>query len=121
MDAYGVHTYPWTNDPGDPSAAAGRRDRLQKYVLAECRPQGAGGKPCWITEWGVPNHNASCPPDEKNQIILINETRSDFRPYVAQRRMLGLFYYAWLDRSEGFAVYRCDHLTETGRLALAPF
>jgi hypothetical protein len=121
-DAYGVHTYPSTNDPGSPSAAAARRDRLQKYVLAECRPLGAGGgKPCWITEWGVPNHNASCPPDEKNQIALINETRSNFRSYIAQRRVLGLFYYAWLDTREGFAVYRCDHLTETGRLALAPF
>jgi hypothetical protein len=35
--------------------------------------------------------------------------------------VLGLFYYAWLDSREGFAVYRCDHLTEIGRLALAPF
>ena len=55
VDAYGVHTYPWTNDPGNPGAAAGRRERLQKYVLAECRPEGgAGGKPCWITEWASP-------------------------------------------------------------------
>lgn len=122
VDAYGVHTYPWIDKPGDSAAAAGRRDRLQKYVLAECRPQGeGGGKPCWITEWGVPNHDTSCPTDEKNQITLVNETRSNFRPYIAQRRVLGLFYYAWLDSREGFAVYRCDHLTETGRLALAPF
>jgi hypothetical protein len=121
VDGYGVHTYPWTNDPGNPSAAAGRRDRLQKYVLAECRPEGVGGgKPCWITEWGVPNHAVACPPDEKNQIKLINETRSNFRPYITQKRVLGLFYYAWLDSREGFAVYRCGHLTETGHLALAP-
>jgi hypothetical protein len=120
-DVYGVHTYPWTNDPGNPGAAAGRRERLQKYVLAECRPEGsAGGKPCWITEWGIPNHDASCPVHETNQIILVNETRTNFRPYIAQKRVLGLFYYAWLDSREGFAVYRCDHLTETGRLALAP-
>jgi hypothetical protein len=122
VDAYGVHTYPWTNDPGNPGAAAGRRERLQKYVLAECRPEGsAGGKPCWITEWGIPNHDASCPPNETNQITLVNETRANFRPYIAQKRVLGLFYYAWLDSREGFAVYRCDYLTETGRLALAPF
>jgi hypothetical protein len=121
-DVYGVHTYPWTNDPGNPGAAAGRRERLQKYVLAECRPEGsAGGKPCWITEWGIPNHDASCPVHETNQIILVNETRTNFRPYIAQKRILGLFYYAWLDSREGFAVYRCGHLTETGRLALAPF
>jgi hypothetical protein len=122
VDAYGVHTYPWTNDPGNPAAMAGRRKRLQKYVLAECRPEGSGdGKPCWITEWGVPNHEASCPPHETNQIALVNETQSNFRPYLTQRRVLGLFYYAWLDTREGFAIYRCDHLTETGRLALIPF
>ena len=122
VDVYGVHTYPWTDNPENPGAAAGRRERLQKYVLAECRPQGsAGGKPCWITEWGIPNHDTSCPPHESNQIALVNETRSNFRPYIAQKRVLGLFYYAWLDTREGFAIYRCDHLTETGRLALAPF
>jgi hypothetical protein len=122
VDAYGVHTYPWTNDPGAPSAEAGRRQRLQKYVLAECRPAGSGGgKPCWITEWGVPNRDAACPPHEKDQIALVNETRANLRPYVAERRVLGLFYYAWLDSREGFALYRCDRLTETGRAALAPF
>lgn len=69
VDAYGIHTYPWTNAPGDPSAMAGRRDRLRKYVLLECEPEGAGGgKPCWITEWGVPNRDTSCPIDEKSQI-----------------------------------------------------
>lgn len=122
VDAYGVHTYPWTNDPGSPAAVAGRRARLQKYVLAQCRPEGsAGGKPCWMTEWGIPNHDASCPTKETNQITLVNETRTNFQPYVAEKRVLGVFYYAWLDSREGFAIYRCDHLTETGRLALAPF
>ena len=121
VDVYGVHTYPWTDNPGNPSAAAGRRDRLQKYVLAECRPQGsAGGKPCWITEWGIPNYDTSCPPHETNQITLVNETRANLRPYIEQKRVLGLFYYAWLDSREGFAIYRCDHLTEAGRLAMAP-
>ena len=122
VDVYGVHTYPWTDNPGNPGAAEGRRERLQKYVLTECQPQGsAGGKPCWITEWGIPNHDTSCPPHETNQITLVNETRSNFQPYIMQKRVLGLFYYAWLDTSEGFTIYRCDHLTETGRLALAPF
>ena len=122
VDVYGVHTYPWTDNPGNPSAAAGRRDRLQKYVLAECRPEGsAGGKPCWITEWGIPNYDTSCPPHETNQITLVNETRSNLRPYIEQKRVLGLFYYAWLDSREGFAIYRCGQLTEAGRLALAAF
>ncbi|WP_284309827.1 hypothetical protein [Labrys miyagiensis] len=122
VDAYGVHTYPWTNDPGNPSADAGRRDRLRKYVLAECKAVGAGGgKPCWITEWGIPNQDAACPPNEKDPVALVDETRSTLRPYVAQKQIIGLFYYAWLDSREGFAVYRCGHLTETGRSALASF
>jgi hypothetical protein len=122
VDAYAVHTYPWTDSPGNPAAAAGRRERLQKSVLAECLPAGsAGGKPCWVTEWGIPNHDTSCPPHETNQITLVNETRSNFRPYIAQKRVLGFFYYAWLDSREDFGVYRCNRLTETGRLALTPF
>jgi hypothetical protein len=122
VDAYGVHTYPWTNDAGNPAADGARQERLQKYVLSECSPEGnAGGKPCWITEWGIPNHDASCPSHEANQITLVNGTRSNFQPYIAQKKVLGLFYYAWLDTREGFAIYRCDHLTETGRLALMHF
>lgn len=122
VDAYGIHTYPWTNDPGTPSASAGRRARLQKYVLAKCQPQdSSAGKPCWITEWGFPNDDKSCPPREENQLVLVKETRANFQPYIMQKRISGLFYYAWLDSREGFAAYRCDRLTETGRLAMAPF
>ena len=66
VDAYGVHTYPWTNDPGNPAAVAGRRERLQKYVLQECRPDGsAGGKPCWITEWASPITMHRVPPRKR--------------------------------------------------------
>lgn len=122
VDAYGVHTYPWANDPGKPTAVAGRRDRLAKYVLAQCQPEGStDGKPCWITEWGIPNGDTSCPLHEANQITLVNETRTNFRTYIVQRRVLALFYYAWLDSREAFGVYRCSRLTETGRHALAPF
>jgi len=115
VDAYRVHTYPWTNDPGKPVAVAGRRDRLTKYVLAQCQPGGStSGKPCWITESGIPNHDASCPPREANQIALLDETRANFRPYVLRRRVLALFYYAWVDkRGDPFSIYRCNQLTET--------
>lgn len=78
VDAYGIHTYPWANGPGNSAAAAGRRERLQKYVLAECRAE-VGGKPCWVTEWGFANHDASCPPKEANQITLVQETGLTFR------------------------------------------
>lgn len=121
VDAYAVHVYPWANGPGQPAAAAGRQSRLAKYVLAECRPQrGSDGKPCWITEWGFRNNDTSCPVHESDQVSLIEEMRNNFRPYVEQRRLLGLFYYAWFDPMENFGVFRCGSLTQSGRLAIAP-
>jgi hypothetical protein len=54
VDAYGVHSYPWPGQPDNPTAAAQRADRLNTVDLAECRAKGtAGGKPCWVTEWGL--------------------------------------------------------------------
>jgi hypothetical protein len=121
VDAYAVHVYPWANGPGQPAAAAGRQSRLAKFVLTECRPSGnSGGKPCWITEWGFKNKDASCPTHEADQIALIKEMRDNFRPYVQQGRLTGLFYYAWIDSRENFGVFRCGALTETGKLALSP-
>jgi hypothetical protein len=121
VDAYAVHVYPWANGPGQAAAAAGRQSRLAKYVLAECRPAGsADGKPCWITEWGFRNTDTSCPVREADQVSLIEEMRNNFLPYVEQRRLLGLFYYAWVDPMENFGVFRCGSLTQSGRLAIAP-
>ena len=121
MDAYAVHVYPWANGPGQAAAASGRQSRITKYVLAECRPAGsADRKPCWITEWGFRNTDKSCPFHEADQVSLIEEMRNDLRPYVRQRRLLGLFYYAWVDTMENFGVDRCGSLTWSGRLAIAP-
>ena len=121
VDAYAVHVYPWSNNPGNPSAAAARRDRLEKYVLAKCRPSGSrDGKPCWITEWGFKNTSASCPSDDSDQALLTQEMRNNFRPYVQQKRLLGMLYYAWIDDAEHYGVFRCGSLTKSGRLALEP-
>ncbi|HEV3311741.1 MAG TPA: hypothetical protein VG815_14610, partial [Chloroflexota bacterium] len=90
VDAYAVHVYPWANGPGDAAAAAGRQSRLAKYVLAQCRPAGStDGKPCWITEWGFKNTDTTCPAHEASQVSLIEEMRSNFRPYIQERRLTG--------------------------------
>jgi hypothetical protein len=121
VDGYAVHVYPWANGPGQADAAAGRRSRLKAYVLKQCRPPGsADGKPCWLTEWGFKNTDAACPANETNQVALVREMRDNFRPYVDDGRLKGLIYYAWIDTSENFGVYRCGALLETGRLAIAP-
>lgn len=121
VDAYGIHVYPWDNGPGQPAAAEGRRARLARFDLTECKPAGSpDGKPCWITEWGFKNKDASCPIHEADQVALIKEMRDNFRPYVRQGRLTGLIYYAWIDTRENFGVYRCNALTESARLAIAP-
>jgi hypothetical protein len=121
VDAYAVHVYPWANAPGEPAAAAGRRSRLAKYVLSECRPAGSpGGKPCWVTEWGFKNNDTSCPVHETDQVTLIEEMRNDFSQYAEQGSLAGLLYYAWVDTAENFGVFRCGALTQSGRLAVAP-
>jgi len=121
VDGYAVHVYPWANAPGQPAAAAGRRDRLAKYVLTQCRPAGSSdGKPCWITEWGFKNPDASCPVHDEDQVKLISEMMATFRQYARQGTLAGLFYYAWIDQAEHFGVFRCGALTKSGHLAVTP-
>lgn len=121
VDAYGIHVYPSTDNPGKPEALQRRKSLLAQYDLSECQPGGRlNGKPCWITEWGFTNHDSSCPVHEANQVALVQEMRADFQPYVARGSVVGLLYYAWPDSNDNYTVYRCDSLTNTGKLALSP-
>lgn len=112
VDGYGVHTYPRVA-----GGAAARLQRLEQDALADCRPQGRG-KPCWITEWGLPVEGPPCPVDDAPLSALIQEMRADFRQFVRQGRLRGILYYAWAD--DRYGVYRCGRLIAAGRLALAP-
>src|SRR5205823_1619231 len=60
VDAYGVHTYPWA------TTAAGLLGQLEKDTFAECRTP-ARGKPCWLTEWGIPVDGAGCPVNDASR------------------------------------------------------
>ncbi len=126
VDAYGVHSYPSAGPPGNPTAAAQRAARLNSVDLAECRATGsAGGKPCWITEWGFPNPDLSCPGKEAGRTLLIEELRSDFAAAAAEHRLAGIDYFAWnsdpwAKQTDSDSVYRCGALTESGRHAIAP-
>jgi hypothetical protein len=111
VDAYGVHTYPWGKIP------AGRRDQLEQETLVQCQPPGQG-KPCWITEWGLPAASGACPSNDAPRTALMQEMLGHFRQFVREGRLLGLIYYAWGDGKYG--VYRCGALTEAGRVALDP-
>lgn len=109
VDAYGVHAYPWTE------TADSRRRQLQTDTLAECYGPNRG-KACWITEWGVPANQTACPADDASRVRLIRELLEDFREFISAGRLRGLIYYAWVDNRYG--IYRCNALTESGRLAL---
>lgn len=123
VDAYAVHVYPRGNGPGDPAAAAARRDNLAKYVLKKCSTP-ANGKPCWITEWGFNDAEMKCPTDDSGRAKLVKEMMANFRPYVQDGRLVGLLSYAWNDLpspkypASPLTLYRCGGLTESGKLSL---
>jgi hypothetical protein len=110
VDAYGVHSYLWAK-PG----AAARLDQLEQDTFAECRAPGQG-KPCWLTEWGVPAFAPDCDRADPAQTAFISEMLADFRPFVQRGQLTGLLYYAW--SAARYGLYRCGALGESGRLAL---
>jgi hypothetical protein len=126
VDAYGIHTYPSGAQPGNPTAAAARAARFTGDDMAACRPAGSnGGKPCWITEWGFPNADLTCPLNDANRALLVKEMRVDFARAGAEKRLVGITYFAWNSdpwskQPDADSVYRCGALTESGRLAVAP-
>ena len=126
VDAYGIHTYPSGYQPGNPTAAAQRLASLNAVDLAPCRPKGSSeGKPCWITEWGFPNNNLTCPPNETGRTLFIEEVRHDFDRFAAEHRLVGIDYFSWdsdpwSKTVDADSVYRCGVLTESGRQAIAP-
>jgi hypothetical protein len=109
VDAYAVHTYPWAE------TAARRRNQLEENTLSECQPP-AQGKPCWLTEWGLPA-GVGCLDDDAPRAEQMREMLGDFRRFVNQGRLTGLLYFSWDDGKYG--IYRCSALTESGRLALS--
>jgi hypothetical protein len=109
VDAYGVHTYPWAK------TAAARRNQLAEDTFAECRSP-AHGKPCWLTEWGLPAVGAACGSNDASRAAREQEMLGDLQQFVSQGRLNGLLYFSWDDAKYG--IYRCGALTESGRLAL---
>jgi hypothetical protein len=120
VDGYGIHFYPWqkTLEQTDTN--------LQNNVVAECRADSAsGGKPCWITEWGVVNPNVSCPLDDGPRIATIEHMMADFRTLAQQGRVQAVLYYSWntdpwAKSIDPITIYRCGSITEAGKIALTP-
>lgn len=126
VDAYAIHSYPSSSQPGNPAAAAARTARFTSVDMAECNPAGSkDGKPCWITEWGFPNPDVSCPTKDANRTELVKEMRINFARAAAEGRLVGAMLYAWdsdpwSKTVDPDSVYRCGGLTESGREAIKP-
>lgn len=117
IDGYGVHVYPDGN-PHKPVEA--RIASLDQDLFSECTP----AKPCWLTEWGIPNGSETCPIDETSRTQAIQSVRSALKHFVEQRRLTTILYYDWLNipgqKVESYAIFRCGALTDAGKLALQP-
>jgi len=91
VDGYGIHTYPSSDHPGDPALAPRRTERFESVDLAPCRAaRQSGGKPCWVTEWGFPDNDFSCPPKDSARALLVQEMRVNFAKAAAEHRLAGL-------------------------------
>jgi hypothetical protein len=117
VDGYAVHVYP----SGDPHRSISMRvASLEQYVFGECKQ---GTKPCWLTEWGFPNPSQSCPINDATRTQVIEAQRSAFRQFAQQRRLAAIIYYTWsapATKPDPMAVFRCNALTDAGKLALSP-
>jgi hypothetical protein len=114
-----VHVYPGL----DPSrTTATRIASLGHDIFSGC----GADKPCWLTEWGIPNANQRgqpdhCPIDETKRLQVIKELRGAFEYFVKEGRLAGIIYYDWSDKpGKEAGIYRCGVLTEAGKLALSP-
>lgn len=112
VDAYGVHTYTDTKASRQAFAA-----HLRTLTLGQCGPA-RGGRPCWLTEWGVKTEDQACPPQEAIPAQAVRRARSALDELVEEGSLVGLIYYAWSDPNYG--IHRCGSFTETGRAAIAP-
>jgi hypothetical protein len=117
VDGYGVHLYP----SGDPHMTVSvRATQLEQKVFSECRP---GGKPCWLTEWGIPNGSQTCPVDDTARAGVIQDERDALKEFADQGRVAASVYYIWTSLPNTFdpmSVFRCGGLTNAGKAAIAP-
>jgi hypothetical protein len=121
VDYYGIHTY-----PSESTNPAARKSALEMYAVHECRPAASKvGKPCWITEWGFNNKDASCPVNDTARAALVREMMGDFRELAKEGRLVGIMYFVWNSEPHSKtidprSIYRCGALTESGKIVVSP-
>lgn len=116
VDGYGVHIYP----SGDPHLPMSTRVSELEHLFSECKPD---TKPCWLTEWGLPNSNQVCPLDDR-RTPGFQAVRTALKKFVEKGRLAAVVYYSWTGppdpKAEPLSIFRCGALTDAGKLALSP-
>lgn len=107
VDGIGLHLYP---------EGRGWQEHIRQ-AMTQCGTVETGGRPCWITEWGVPNASATCPVDDTRRADLVRRMEAEFLGFAAMGRVRALVYYDW-DTHRSFSIWRCNGLTPTGRIVL---
>lgn len=114
VEFYGVHTYPDISKPANVRAR-----QLAAETFSECRAIPLG-KPCWLTEWGLPVDSTTCPADDTRRETAVRETLDSLRPLVREGALAALLYYEWENDSDPLSIFRCGALTKSGRMVLEP-
>ncbi|MFH6787120.1 MULTISPECIES: glycosyl hydrolase 53 family protein [Methylobacterium] len=113
VDGYGIHTYDIAG-----VESADHADRLVRRTFSFCG--GEGGKPCWLTEWGVDTQTATCPPDDRRRVAIVNNWRTFMRELHRTGKLQASFYYTWSVPNDKISLFQCDQLTKSGAIAIAP-
>jgi hypothetical protein len=123
VDGYAVHWYPLgSNQPPAVRLASLRQ------ALAECQPSESGsGKPCWVTEFGLPVASGwACPVNDARRTEIFSELRTNLKQFAGRGVIKGAFMYEWEGDLHGphespYAAFLCGSVTRSGRVAIAPF
>lgn len=99
-----------------------------QQVFAECGSGRSGGKPCWLTEWGLPaGDGKSCPVADDGRAAVFSELRKDFSQVAQQGRLRGIIFYTWEGNIhdpnynyDPYCAFLCGGLSKGGRVAIAP-
>lgn len=113
VDGYGIHTYDITG-----VESADHAGLLMRRTFSFCG--GEGGKPCWLTEWGVNTETETCPPRDERRVTIVSNWRTFMRELHSKGKLLASFYYSWSIPGDKVSLFQCGQLTKSGAIAIAP-
>lgn len=111
VDGYALHYYPGLNS----SPAEKAQDFEELMQVCGTPPDRI---PCWLTEWGFALENQNCPADDSVRSTAVRQVKSMIAGQMAAGRVIGAYYFDWNGRKSSYALWRCNGLTESGRILL---